>query len=303
MNSWMISARGGPEDNSVLGALRTQVFMNDLEAMLVTLDAIRAEHPYGFDCRDSKHRTALHASCEPQVSPEIMHVLLQPENLMYGGHPNDRTLRLETALMTCVMCDRKHMARIQQQDTMAKARMLLERGADMSIGSQSIPYAHTALHSVGMGGSFNDHTMNIDLLEFVLENGADITLRDTQNRDVLELARAMKNRYAVHLIKLVLTELPFETAKWTHGNFEAMCQSVRMSHHKRDVAMPAMNALPPDMIRKVMQHVQLSCPKNMVAAAMSSIKERHNGRYPILDTDLFPDSDASSDSDGVSDSD
>ena len=353
----MTHARGGPEDDSVLGALRTEVLMNHMDEMLVILESIRAEHPYyGFNCRDSQQRTALHASCEPQVSTKIMGILLQHENLMYGGYPNDQTLEFKAALMMCVKCDTTYVTRVQRMDAVTKAKMLLEsgasvslaadfstplrmvgslemvtllfeygagadinrinffgmsalmmsvekcdvsvpefllqHGADMSIGSRRNPYTHAAIRSMGLGGSFNDNNMNIDMLVFVLEKGADITLGDSRHRTVLEVASNMNNRYAVRLIKLVLAELPSETAKWTR-QFEAICQSLRMSHHKRDTPMPAMNVLPPDMIRRVMQHVQSSHPINMVAAAMSSIKERHDGRFPIRDTDVLPDSDDS----------
>ena len=149
MNSTqMIFDRGGPEDTSVVGELRTHVFMNNMEATLVTLDAIRAEHPYGFDCRDSLDRTALEASCELQVSPEIMRVLLQPENRMYGGHPNDQYGYVddETALFKCVMCDRKHKTLMHREEAVIKVKMLLECGANVSL---SVHCDWIPLHKVG----------------------------------------------------------------------------------------------------------------------------------------------------------
>jgi hypothetical protein len=39
--------------------------------------------------------------------------------------------------------------------------------------------------------------------------------------------------------------------------------------------------IPGEVLQKVIQHLKASYPTNMVTAAMSSIKERHNGRFPI----------------------
>ena len=148
-----------------------------------------------------------------------------------------------------------------------------------------------AIQSMGIGGSFDDHNMHIQLLEFVLEKGADIKLRDRRNVDVVEMAREMNNRYALRLIELLLAEIPVETAKWTDEKVEAICQSLRMSHDHRDdndrkVPKSIMSSIPHEMVRRVMQLVKASRPTNMVATAMSRIKERHNGRYPIRDSDV-----------------
>jgi hypothetical protein len=347
----VVVLQDGPEDDSHVGALRTQVLSNDMETMLVTLDTIRSEHPYGFDCRDSKNRTALHASCEPHVSPDIVLVLLQPENQTYGGRPNDQTLKLETALISCVRCNSKYTSRMKAQDAVIKARMLLKFGANVSLTgylgmsplghvgsvematvllehwngadinsldyagrtvlsksitagdvalcellvkhgadiSITLPYTsniHNAISSDTKQFQPNDNRMHIDMLQFVLENGVDITLRDCQNRSALELADSLRNKYAVRLIKLITKELPIETSKWTHEKVDAIRQSVKMSQHKKVAADSGMCSIPPEMVKVLIQHINASHPTNMVSAAMSSIKEMHNGRLPIQDSDI-----------------
>ena len=336
----MVVLWDGPEDNSVVGALRKQVLCNDVNAMLLTLNTLRDEHRHQFNCRDSKNRTALLASCERQVSPEIMRILLQPENQMYGGRPNDQASTMETALMECVrknavnkaimllecgasvtlrgylnlcpleMAESIEMATVlfkygaeasmdeidfDGDDTVGmtalsdcisdedipRAELFMQHGVDMSTSHPETPYTHIAIKSQGTGSGFTDNKTHIDMLQYVLEKGADITSIDSMGRSARDVADCMEHRYAVRLIDLIMDELPIETSRWNPENIDPIYQALSMSQHRRPGLRYGMCRIPGEVLQKVIQHLKASYPTNMVAAAMSSIKERHNGRFPI----------------------
>jgi len=343
-----IVLQDGPEEDTLVGALRTQVLNDDQTKMFVVMNAIEDKHRYKFICRDTQHRTALHASSEPGVSPGLMRILLQPRNRYYGGDPNDQTLNLETALISCVRSDNGEST--QRNDALKKARMLLEtgaivkikgflgmsplihvqslemakllifhgadsvindvddfgrtalfysiekgeleisqflvqHGADISIERHKIPNTHNAMRNLRKILDVNDDRMNIDMLQFVLENGASITSDSYDGKSVLDVATSMENRYAVRLVELVIAELPADTISWTPTNVDNALHSILMSQHTRPGQMSGMCSILPEHIQKVIQELKKSIPTNIVKDAMSRIKGRHNGRYPIQDSD------------------
>jgi hypothetical protein len=165
------------------------------------------------------------------------------------------------------------------------AEFFLQHGADMSIGQRLHSHIHAAIRSKGNGSMFDDDEMNIEMLQFVLENAADLDSRDYKGLSVLEQTHNAQQRYATRLIELIIAELPTEMERWTPKNVDAIYQSLIMSMHSRGGAKSGMCILTPEMLQLVIQKVKSFDSTNMVANAMSSIKRRNNGRFPIKDSD------------------
>jgi ankyrin repeat protein len=124
----------GPEDlHGPVSELRKHVMDGDRDALLALLNTLRAHHPTDFIRRDSKNRTALHAACGRNVNPVFTRILLNPDYQMYGGYPDDRNCYLETALINCARCTQRGFDDVVRNDSVVKARMLLEHGASVRI--------------------------------------------------------------------------------------------------------------------------------------------------------------------------
>jgi ankyrin repeat protein len=339
----------GPEDpHGPVGALRKHVMDGDREALIALLNNLRDEYPTDFTRHDSKNRTALHAACGLNVNPVFTRILLNPENQMYGGYPNDGNCYLETALINCARCTQRGFDEMNRNDSVVKARMLLEHGAsvlitghdsllplywagsvematllflygathginrqirnigtplrkcvasgdvalcelllqhgaDIKIISRDNPFTHNAIRGNQRGNPLDDNFMNVDMLELVLKNGANINARDWKGNSVLDLARELQNRYAVRLIELITAELPIEMEKWSPQNLAHMYHSLLLSQHKRDGTRHGLSRMTPEIIQHVIHHIKALIPTNFVPYAIKSIKNRNNGRFPIRD--------------------
>jgi ankyrin repeat protein len=331
-------------------ALIKEVLLNHIEDVVFVLNYIRAEHPHTFESRGHSNNTALLASTEPQVSPLIMRILLQPEYQIYVGYLGDQSLSGETALHLCVMCDQEDNTITQREDAVRKARMLLQHGADVESVSRHIdktpldlvgsvdmatvlfeygagpgindisglgdgdtvlnksitdgnielaalllqrgadidletgyyPPLHAAIRQ---GDRLNDDDMDIDMFEFLVENGANFWSVDGGGRTLRQRARDQENRYAFRLIELIIAEVNIETTKWTPENIDKTIQSVIMSQHHRDVPKAGLCRMTPEIIQHIIHNIKQTIPVNIEVYVMHNIKRRNNGRFPIQDSD------------------
>jgi hypothetical protein len=178
------------------------------------------------------------------------------------------------------------LQRIVSSGDVDLCRILFQHGADINVGSRLRPFVHGAImgyfhQRYHVGGTFNE----VDMLELVLKNGADINALDWGGRSVLVLAHTMGLTHAVRLIKLIIAEIPTAREKWIAENLNPVYQSIIMSQHKRDGGRSGLCRMTPEIIQQMIYHISRSIPTNLVPYVMESIKNRNNGRFPIWDPD------------------
>jgi hypothetical protein len=174
------------------------------------------------------------------------------------------------------------LQRIVSSGDVDLCRILFQHGADINIESRLMPFVHGAImgyfhQRYHVGGTFNE----VDMLELVLKNGADINALDPQGRSVLVRARIMDSAHAVRLIELIIAEIPTAREKWIAENLEPVYQALIMSQHPRDGPRSGLCRMSQDIIQQMIHHINMSIPTNLVPYVMDSIKNRNNGRFPI----------------------
>jgi hypothetical protein len=162
-------------------------------------------------------------------------------------------------------------------------KFLLERGADIKLEILGHPLLHAAIRQ---GDQLNDDDMDIDMLEFLIEKGANFWSVGRWGVTLRKHARNKKNRYALRLIELMLADEEIKSIKWLPESIDKTYQSVIMSQHHRDGPRAGLCRMTPEIIQSIIHRIKSTIPVNAVASVMHSIKRRNNGRFPIKDSDM-----------------
>jgi ankyrin repeat protein len=276
-----------PENRRYVGMPRDRTFDGKTvlhfttKNMSVEVAAMLLENGADVNARDWFNETPLHyAVCNgtdfnargspKQIIPES--AVLEMVSLLLDNHAAINAVNLEndTALYGAVFTGNVKVV-----------HMLLERGADISIEGPGRPITH---HAIRGGQGLSDSMQNIEMLEIVLENGADINKLDVHKRSVLQHAVFMNNRYAARLMEHLLLEMDFQTERFSQLNMERCYEAVMMARVERLGIKSIIQTLPLEISMLVIESVKHDIPKNMASASLHALKANF-GHLPILDTD------------------
>jgi hypothetical protein len=214
----------------------------------------------------------LHRARHPQQKLHMINLLLD-----YNADIDTRDPRGETALYLGVKCGHLDVV-----------RLLLERGADISLDTKRTPMVHNAI--TRRTRDLTDENTGTEMLELLLDHGCDIDTIDDKNRDVSDRAIHMGNRYADRLIARIRAEIPNQLDSLAATTIEKRNTAIMMSHNHRLGMDACLQAIPIDIIMNILQEQEShDVPGNIVSASLRTLRG-HHGRISILDTDYqYPD--------------
>ena len=265
-------------DESGRTPLQTAAYELNISAMRAFIDRGADVNAVGWRGMTALHHACgLNAVCHDQESVDAVTLLLD-------NHADIDAVNIvgETAL--CISLE---------MNLPLTVRLLVERGADISIDPHSMSIIHQAIRGqTHFCEDATDTCMQIDMLDLLISRGADMHKLDAENRSVLDRAVVHGNRYACRFINLILQEIPTQAEKWSEGNITRRCEAVAMSQIARLGACSGMHTIPREMLDIVLDQMKKGAPVTLASAALYALKERH--RYlPIRDIDTLQHSTAS----------
>lgn len=258
-------------DESGRTPLQAAAYRINISAMRAFIDRGADVNAAGWrDMTALHHACGLNAVCNDQKSVDAVTLLLD----------NHADIDAVNSMGETALCISLEM------NLPMTVRLLVGRGADISIDPHSMSIVHQAIRGETHFclEDATDAHMQIGMLELLISIGADIHKTDAEGRSVLDRAVVDGNRYAVRLIGLILQELPAQAEKWSEGNITRRCEAVAMSQNARLGACSGMRVIPREMLDIFLDQMKRGAPVTLASAALHALKERH-GYLPIRDTD------------------
>jgi hypothetical protein len=263
---------GEVDDRSHAGftALEVACLKLDTPRIIVLIDAGANVNSIGL-----YGRGPLHYACEWTSQH---HHREQVINLLLDNHAdiNAHSQHGFTPLYCCV-----------RRGFVGAARLLIERGADMSVGHGADPLLHLAMNTVRWSNS-TDENMQLDIIELLILHGADIH-GVHRNQTIQQLASSESiqglhsRRYAARLFALILSELPLQPTVLTPDALLRR-QAIGLSLIARLGGNSVLSSMHQEILQSILAAGRDEYLPITVSSTLQAIRQ-HYGRLPIRDID------------------